>query len=499
MKQPGLPPRWRTAAGFLALCAGAFALRAAFIFSSTDGPWPFSIFYFGDAAHFHAYAANLARGQLYDNGLPFHPPGFAWLLYGLYALGGVPTGSRVGLKLVLAAINALTVGLAWLWWRRLMGRAWAVLGAVVLASHFGWLVFSATFNNEVLYALWLTLTLGLTWRWRARLPWAGAAALGGLMAAGALTRGEHLALWPFLALYAWRERDRGVPLRTHALRWGAAAALSVSLLLPWAVRNAHTIQRYNEQTAPLEPLPRAALVTSYGPLNFALANGSRADGGFRPEALQELTGARGLNLGEPRVRELYIRGYAEGLRWLAGNPRAGARLMLSKVDRWLDGLRLGVGVSNLPGGLKGARPPVDLFRPEGEGLKWGLAALLAAGVALSFRAERRGWLLCTLVLAHRAMMTLLFFGYTRGLVVMLPVVVPLLLLPLMEVAGESRSWVPLALAGVVALAVVPEAVHRAAGPPRRFMADDLADGAGGAPPRMFPDDWVRVWPGPEGN
>ena len=488
----GLPPTWRTAASFLAICAGAFALRVLFIRSNADAAWPYSIFYYGDAQHFHAYASSLLRGVPYDNDLPFHPPGFAWLLAGLYQVLGASGGSRLSLKLVLAGLNAVTVGVAWLWWRRLLGGPWAVLAAVLLATHFGWLVFSATLNNEVLYALWLTLTAALTWHWRERLPWPGALAIGFVMAAGSLTRAEHLALWPFLLLFVLRERTRALPLRAHALRWGGAALLSVALLLPWAVRNAAAIGRYNERTASLEPMSRAVLVSSYGPVNFAIANGAHADGGFRPDGLERLAGTAKLELADARVRELFIHGYAVGLRWLWENPGAAVSLLWRKLERWLDGFRLGWGVSNLPGGLRGNRAPVDLFVPEGEWLRWPLAVLLAVGVAFSLRSAHRAFLLCSLVVAHRLVVTLLFFGYARGLVVMLPVIVPLLLLPWTRLAaGPDRRWVPLGLAGAIVLGVGVEAAVVASRAPRSYMADGYIDGT---TRKIIQDDWVRLWP-----
>src|SRR5690606_3522391 len=133
--------------------------------------------------------------------------------------------------------------------------------------------------------------------------------------------------------------------------------------------------------------------------------------------------------GNPAQRRLLLHGYAEGLRWMGEHPGGAARPLLAQLERWLAELSLGLGAPNFPSGLRGSGPPVDVFIPESSWLKWPLMLLLLAGVALSLRKPYRAFSLFSLVLLHRLLITLAFFGYARGLLALFPALLPLLLLP----------------------------------------------------------------------
>ncbi|MEO8276787.1 MAG: hypothetical protein ABI639_11260, partial [Thermoanaerobaculia bacterium] len=75
--------RWALAFGALAAL-----LRILFVLSGTDRTWPFTVYYEGDSETFFRFARALLAGELYDGGIPFHPPGFAFFLSGLHALVG---------------------------------------------------------------------------------------------------------------------------------------------------------------------------------------------------------------------------------------------------------------------------------------------------------------------------------------------------------------------------------------------------------------------------
>lgn len=470
----------------------AFLIRLVFLHSNLDRDWPFSIFYYGDAAHFHEYAVDLIEGRLYDNGIPYHPPMYAWLLSLVYRIQGIPTASGYACKLWMAALNAATVALAFAWLRSMMRARWGWLAAAWLSMSFGWLVFSSTFNNEALYAFLLTATAATCWRNRNLLPWKAAPLLGICMAGGALTRAEHLGLWPFLLLYFWSCRDRKTPARDHLLRWGASIAVSALLILPWSIRNFRTIGEYNRETAQLEPISPVASVTAYGPVNFALANNGLADGGFRPDLLTRI-GAQGkINLQDPQQRHYFIHGYAEGSRWITAHPNAAARLAARKLDRLLDGLRLGFGVSDEPAGLTGVRPPVDLFLPDRALLKWPLTLLLAAGMALSLFPRYIEYRLCTWIVIHRLLITLLFFGYARAMVVMLPVVLPLLFLPFVILSDrlpQFRKATEFAF-GAATLLLLIQAIAVVSAGPRNYVASGAVDDRG----KIIQDERVEIRP-----
>ncbi len=443
---PGVP------AAFAVLTAGAFLLRALFLYSNTDRDWPWSIFFEGDARHWHLWAVAIVRGEPYDEGLPFHPPLFAWCLAGVYRLLGLPSGSAVPYKLVMAAVNAATVGLAWLWWRRLIGGAWSVVASLIAATSFGWLVLSATYSNEVVYMPLLIATAALAGRGAVRMSWLTAAGLGLVMGLGSLARSEHLSLWPFLIGWLVWRRDREATLAREVPRWVFAMAVSLLVLAPWVARNAAAIDDHNRRHPTLEPISRLAIVSAYGPLNFALANRDSADGGFDPGPL----GYSGrLDLTEPLARHLFLHGYAEGWAWIRADPWRFASLATRKLSRWATGLSLGYGLADRPSGLAGTRYPVDLFVPDRRGAGWILAALVAAGAILSLREEWRELSIATLLLAHRAIVTVAFFGYARGMVVLLPFLIPLALLPCVAL---SRREPRIVQAGVVAAALLAAAL-----------------------------------------
>ena len=484
--------RHPVALGVAATFGLSLLLRWLYLQASPDRSWPFSIFFYGDSRFFHTYALDWARERTARAALPYHPPLFPWCLGLLYRVLGEPQGSAYPYKLVLAVLNSATVALTWAWWRRVLGTGWSLLGAALFASSFGWLVLSTTYSNEVLYALFLSATCALMLQHRAGPTWGGAVLLGAVMGLGSLTRAEHLYLWPFLLAWAWLYRGH-TPLPALVARWGAAVLVCALVLAPWAVHNARVLAEINARTPGLEPLPELAPVTVYGPINFAMANHAGATGGFTPDSVNRLGQDGNLDVANPAQRHLLLHGYAQGLTWMREHPADAARLVVAKLDRWLDGLGLGFGASNLPSGLSGNRAPVDLFVPEGAWLKWPLLVLLLAGAVLSLLPPWRTFALFTAVLLHRALITVAFFGYTRGLLAIFPALLPLLLLPLVALAARRparASRLP-AFATAALLLLWVEAGALALGTPRGFMASGSTDSTSG---KLIQDDWVRIWP-----
>ncbi len=472
----------------------AFIMQVGFVRSNLDRDWPFSIFYYGDSTHYHRYALHILEGKLYDRGIPYHPPMYAWFLAGLYKLFGKPTTSGFIYKIIMNILLASTTLLSWLWWRQLLGEWVALAGSIILALNFGWLVFGSTFNNEALYILWLTLTIGWLITIKKSLKWWEALIFGLIMGAGMLTRAEHLMLWPFFIVYLFlSQRTNRMPWKKIALFIGLALLSNLLLILPWEVSVARHIQTYNKETSHLEPLPVWVPITSYGPVNFALANSDTADGGFRPDLLTQLGAEGQIHLDNPSQRYVYIHGYTIGLKWLWQHPVPALRLMAKKLNRWLNGFRLGFGISNWPGGLDGVRYPVDIFIPWKTGLKWFLTILLLAGIALSFRKENRGFLICTFIVLHRLIITLLLFVYSRGLIVILPAVVPLLLLPVLYLIKKiPRLERPFAYSVFIFAGIfLIQMLFVLSKPPRNYMASGSIDPYTG---KIIQDDTVRLWP-----
>ncbi len=210
------------------------------------------------------------------------------------------------------------------------------------------------------------------------------------------------------------------------------------------------------------PLSAVTFVTSQGPLSFALANNALAEGGFST-ALLNPERPVSLNFSDPRHLRLYQRGYAVGLGYLVGEPRAALVLFGKKLRIFGGGLTQGFTPWNLPLGVEGIRRPVDQVaaRP-GEGWAWSALLLLAGGAGL-FVAIRRGtdevWMV---VLAYKVLVTLAFYGYVRQAVSILPVffvfvalgIDGLLLGPLERWRPQLARWQAYAGAIVFVLAAV---------------------------------------------
>ena len=214
-------------------------------------------------------------------------------------------------------------------------------------------------------------------------------------------------------------------------------------------------EAFGYRPEPLAPLP---FITSYGPLNFYLANNSAADAGFSRRGLDRpppLTGGRqryykDLLLDPPAPGtfffdwpvhlEAFNHGIGLGWRWIAGHPDAFVRRVMEKLAIFWDGASLGFTGYNIPGGLTGTQRAVDLLVPRGGPivLLWRVLLLgaVAAGIAASWRDERaRPWLL---FLVSKAAVAALFFGYARIGATALPAVYLMAALALRTWAGRAR-------------------------------------------------------------
>lgn len=478
---------------FFGLFLLALMVRVLFLSSNPDRDWSYSIFYYGDALHYHQYAASLLKGEAYDQGVPYHPPMFAWLMAFLYELFGAPRESGYVFKVVLAVIQSLTVAFAAWWYRKMLPGRWGIVAALLNVFYFGTLVFSVTFNNEVLYELFVLSTVAVVSIAAADFSLVPALVLAFCMAAGSLTKAEHLTLWPFLLFYLYRQRSRAKPLRKWLINAAMSIVVSLLLLLPWCLHNASIIAAYNKLTPDLEPIPRFHLVTAYGPVNFALANNRFSDGGFNPDLMNQFTGAATIDLKFPQHRYLFIHGYSEGMSFLVAHPREAATLIGIKLARWLNGLSIGFGVSDWPGGLNGVRAPVDLFVSEEQFLKWPVILLLLSGIALSFRSRYSLLSVCSLVLLHRMLVTVLFFGYARGMAIMFPMIAPLLLLPAIWVEEQKYCRLEVyAFFGALAFSalLLLQTLWIGADGVRNYGSSGSLDGRG----KLIQDARVKLWP-----
>jgi hypothetical protein len=161
-----------------------------------------------------------------------------------------------------------------------------------------------------------------------------------------------------------------------------------------------------------EPLATWTLVSSKGALDFALANHRASDGGFSLAGLSDGHDADPqFSFGRPSHLRLYNRGYEVGLAAIRADFGAWLALVGRKLERFGDGVTLGLGASDWPHGVACVREPVDIATPANRAIVWSLGtmSLLVAGIALAWR---RGavWLI---VIAYKLAVTVLFYGYAR--------------------------------------------------------------------------------------
>ena len=427
-----------------AVCAALFltaaAVRLLFLSGTVDRELPFSVFYYGDSRIYREFAFALMRGTLFDQGIPVHPPAFAYVLSWIIRW----TGERPTVVRAVLAIGGATVApLTYLLGRAIWNRAVGAVAALLATFSFGLCVLSASPNVEAIYVPVLVaqalLLVGLgdaASTGRAKRA-ATLAVLGGIvLGLGSLTRAEHLAyvaVLPVSIAFGWPS----LPRRSVALYAAAMGGVAMLAIAPWTIHNHRALARFNAEHPTLaEPLPTWVGVIATGPLNFALANNARTDGTFQPDAVVAGMGRGRLDLEDAAQADLYLHGYRRGLSFLVGDPGAAVSLLAGKIALASDAYALGFGLSNWPGGLTGTRRPVDVFSPKRRIFKPVSLVLLAAGLWLSRSVLRRGsilWLAGLLGLA----VTLATFGYARFFLQAAPFV---FLFQAAAVLGATSRW-----------------------------------------------------------
>ncbi len=390
------------AAGLILL---AWVHRIAFLLSNRDQDWPYTIFYEGDSEVFFKYARSILAGTPYDNGIPFHPPGFAWVLafvHGLVGAGGA--ADRVpyfAVKVVVALLGSASIGLLYLLARPYVGRTVALLAALLGIYSFGLSVLHIAPVTEGTYQTLLFLCL-LFWTRRFEHPLAapplsgqnapqragpwGAVVLGLLLGALALIRVEGALVGLVLGgvgIVGWlrsNREDTARPRWQGLLPWALVLAGWVLAVAPWTVRNAIRLSEANERLALAEPLPLFVPLTIYGPINLALANNPQADGTFSRAYLSSASHSGVLDLKDPQHLRFILHGGEMARDWALQHPGAALRLLGRKWSHFFEAWRLGWTQWDVPGGLNGIRRPVDVFVPDSALALWIGAPLAFLGL-----------------------------------------------------------------------------------------------------------------------
>lgn len=444
----------------------AWIHRALFLISNSDRALPFSGFYHGDAETFFRYARAILAGIEYDGGIPFHPPGFAYFLAGVHTvLGAGGEGAAVPhfrVRLLLALVSSLAVGLLFPLIRPYLGRVAALLACGLCLYHFGLYVFAVAPVSEGLY---LTLLVAVLLLWSRKLPHPLSAPgepaskrpwmwglLGGLLCGGlALVRAESLLLTMVLFAVGFlgvavgqRERENW---RRELAPWILLLVGLGLALLPWTLRNVRTLSAVNENLGSQleEPLPVLVPVTLYGPINLALANHAEADGTFSRDLMSSGRQSGRLALTDPQHLRFLLHGDAMAWEYIKSDPAGWGRLVLRKWRLLLDAASLGWSQWNWPGGHNGLRRPVDVFVPYSKAAIWWILGGGLIGLAICFRrgAGYRRWAVIVLGLTGCTLfVTAFFFGYARQGLLLVPFWMSLLAVAILELLRLLRRGRP---------------------------------------------------------
>ena len=499
--QPACRRDWAIAG---ALFMVTLALRLLFLLRSQDTTWPHSVLYEGDAPVWVRWAALLDAGQSFEDDLPFRTPGVAFLLRWIGAVAPPFTGAKV----VWCVLSAATPALLHLVMVRRLGRIAAIVAALLTAVSFGSFALASSLNNEVPYTLLLVGILGLTLRWvdGPRAPIS--TGLGLMHGACLLLRAEHLALLVMLeawsATVAWRRGMMGTRAVRELATVGAVALLTC---VPWMLRSHAAVERFNAPTPLIpfesrqppwtpgaiamfralpgyaqsanfaflcdlsrrgdwsqvdeaavhdffehrwgsvpEPLASWSLVSLKGPLDFALGNDLRGEGGFSRAALADAESPDPpFALARPSHAHLVNHGYAVGWASIRSDPARWSRLAFEKLRRFIDGATLGLFPADWPHAAPHVRQPIDIaVAARGDASAWNasMLALMGVGAIAACRLPGGGALL--VVLAYRLLVVVAFYGYARHAASIGPV--------LFALTGLAVQWIVGMAARVPAIA-----------------------------------------------
>lgn len=375
----------------------ALVLRVLFWRPTPDAAWPSSAAYQGDAFTWLAYAQALLDGAAFEGGLPWRPPGMAWLIAWL---GGGREGDVAALKLVWCVLGALVALVVYRAVRRDFGDTVARIVGILCAASTGLIILSTSLNNET---PWLLLAmLGVAWvepLRRRPTAWL-AGAWGAVNAAACLIRAEHLVFFVLALAWIVVGRLRAESSRAAGIRalppLAAAPLLFLAVLAPWHLRAWSRVAEHND-TPPtqsrVEEARYAALEAGLAPMRwdpqaeaaiervpifarrtariFVAATVARRGGDRVEEAdlevLEEAFGARPSALPEHFFVALY-----GGLNfYLANNADAVPGFTRGPLDRPPP---LAGGASRYPAMLVAGLPPPDLalvYPPHNEAVAHG--------------------------------------------------------------------------------------------------------------------------------
>jgi 4-amino-4-deoxy-L-arabinose transferase-like glycosyltransferase len=238
--------RWRWALAAALVLAAAFAIRIAYVDATPN------MRLVADGRDYDTHAVSIAQGDGYSAsyaGRPtaFRPPGFTYVLGGVYHLAGVER-SAAPQRIVVArraqvVIGTVLVAMIGLIAAQLWGPVVALVAMGLAAVYVPLVTMSGTVMSEPLFAVFMLgcLSAAIAHR-RSRHRWRWALLAGALAGLAILTRANAMILLLPLALVAWDRRPRwslravGPPV--------ALVAVAVVVVSPWTIRNARALHQF---------------------------------------------------------------------------------------------------------------------------------------------------------------------------------------------------------------------------------------------------------------
>jgi 4-amino-4-deoxy-L-arabinose transferase-like glycosyltransferase len=249
-QRPTARGRWRAAWPWglaVLLVVAAFAVRLAYV-DATPG-----MRLVHDALDYDGHAVSIAHGDGYSKTLAygrptaFRPPGFPYLLGGVYRLAGVQdAGEARGVDVVRrlqVVIGTVLVAMIGLLAAQVWGRVVALVAIALAAVYVPLVTMSGSVMSEPLFAVFMLGALSAAIHHRRSAHRYRFAVLAGLLAGAAiLTRANAMILLVPLAAAVWDARARR---SVRALGPAAAlVAVAVLALVPWTIRNARTLHHF---------------------------------------------------------------------------------------------------------------------------------------------------------------------------------------------------------------------------------------------------------------
>jgi 4-amino-4-deoxy-L-arabinose transferase-like glycosyltransferase len=237
---------WPIALAAIAIVAAAFAIRVAYV-DATPG---MKIVH--DGRDYDVHAVSIARGNGYSKTLAlrptaFRPPGYTYVLGGVYRLANVqdkPAPDRVRvarwLQIVVGTVLVAMIGLVAM---QVWGRGIALVAMGLAAVYVPLVTMSGTIMSEPLFTVWMlgALSAAIACR-RSPHPFRWALLVGLLAGCAILTRANALILLVPLGLAVWTLRPRW-SLRALAAP-AAVVAVAVLVVTPWTIRNYRTVHHF---------------------------------------------------------------------------------------------------------------------------------------------------------------------------------------------------------------------------------------------------------------